>query len=331
MSRSLIVLPDDSAQPFIDAINSAKSSLRVKMFVFSDPTLLNAVITAHKRGVNVRVMLNPERRDGEKENAEVRKKLKEAGVNVIDSNPSFDVTHEKSMVIDDATAYIESLNWEPRNLTETRDYAVVTSHKHEVAEVMQGFDADWERTEFTSGEHSHLIWCIGNGRQRMCEFIDRAKHTLWLQNERYQDPVIIEHLVRAHARGVKIRVMARPPHKLKKEKLVEGVSGLRILEDLGVPIHKLKHIKLHAKLMFADDARAIIGSINIAPGSFDSRRELAIEVDDDHIIKRIRKTLEHDWENSRPLDLSDKGLLEELKNYDPDVVEDLGISRRQPK
>ncbi|HMG03791.1 MAG TPA: phospholipase D-like domain-containing protein [Edaphobacter sp.] len=331
MSRSLIVLPDDSAQPFIDAINSAKSSLRVKMFVFSDPTLLNAVITAHKRGVNVRVMLNPERRDGEKENAEVREKLKEAGVNVIDSNPSFDVTHEKSMVIDDATAYIESLNWEPRNLTETRDYAVVTSHKHEVAEVMQGFDADWERTEFTSGEHSHLIWCIGNGRQRMCEFIDRAKHTLWLQNERYQDPVIIEHLVRAHARGVKIRVMARPPHKLKKEKLVEGVSGLRILEDLGVPIHKLKHIKLHAKLMFADDARAIIGSINIAPGSFDSRRELAIEVDDDHIIKRIRKTLEHDWENSRPLDLSDKGLLEELKNYDPDVVEDLGISRRQPK
>jgi phosphatidylserine/phosphatidylglycerophosphate/cardiolipin synthase-like enzyme len=331
MSRSLIVLPDDSAQPFIDAINSAKSSLRVKMFVFSDPTLLNAVITAHKRGVNVRVMLNPERRDGEKENAEVREKLREAGVNVIDSNPSFDVTHEKSMVIDDTTAYIESLNWEPRNLTETRDYAVVTSHKHEVAEVMQGFDADWERTEFTSGEHSHLIWCIGNGRQRMCEFIDRAKHTLWLQNERYQDPVIIEHLVRAHARGVKIRVMARPPHKLKKEKLVEGVSGLRILEDLGVPIHKLQHIKLHAKLMFADDARAIIGSINIAPGSFDSRRELAIEVDDDHIIKRIRKTLERDWENSKPLDLSDKGLLEELKNYDPDVVEDLGINQRQRK
>jgi phosphatidylserine/phosphatidylglycerophosphate/cardiolipin synthase-like enzyme len=292
---------------------------------------MDAVIAAHKRGVHVRVMLNPERRDGKKENDEIRSKLKAAGIEVIDSNPHFDVTHEKSMVIDDATAFIESLNWEPRNLTETRDYAIVTSHRHEVDEVIQGFDSDWNRQDFQSGEHSHLIWCIGNGRQRMCDFIDRAKHSLWLQNERYQDPVVIEHLVRAHARGVKIHVMARPPHKLKKEKLVEGVSGLRTLDDLGVPIHKLKHIKLHGKLMLADDARAIVGSINIAPGSFDSRRELAIEVDDAHIIKRMRETIHHDWENSTPLDLSDEGLLKELKDYDPDVVEDLGIGHGKRK
>src|SRR3954462_3014508 len=124
MSRTLIVLPDDTAAPLINAINAAKKSLRIKMFVFSDPSLLEAVVAAHKRGVDVRVMLNPERRDGEKENADIRAKLKAAGVAVIDSNPSFDVTHEKSMVIDDATAFIESLNWEPRNLTETRDYAI---------------------------------------------------------------------------------------------------------------------------------------------------------------------------------------------------------------
>jgi len=331
MSRSLLVLPDDSAKPLLDAIDGARSSLRIKMFVFSDPSLLNAVIAAHKRGVDVRVMLNPERRDGQKENADSRTQLKAAGVKVIDSNPCFEVTHEKSMVVDDAVAFVASLNWEPRNLTETRDYAVITSHKHEVDEVMAGFDADWNRIDFKSGDHSHLIWCIGNGRQRMCEFIDRAKHSLWLQNERYQDPVVIEHLVRAHARGVKIHIMARPPHKLKKEKLIEGVSGLRILDDLGVPIHKLKHIKLHAKLMFADDARAIIGSINLAPGSFDSRRELAIEVDDEHIIKRIRKTLDDDWANSKPLDLSDEGLLAELKEHDPSVAEDLGIGDSKQK
>jgi Phosphatidylserine/phosphatidylglycerophosphate/cardiolipin synthases and related enzymes len=331
MSRSLIVLPDDSAQPLLDAINGAKSSLRIKMFVFSDPGLLDAVIAAHKRGVSVRIMLNPERRDGEKENTEIRSKLISAGIEVLDTNPCFDVTHEKSMVVDDATAYIESLNWETRNLTETRDYAVVTTHKHEVDEVLLGFDADWTRAEFVAGEHSHLIWCIGNGRQRMCEFIDKAKHSLWLQNERYQDPVVIEHIVRAHARGVKIYVMARPPHKLKKQKLVEGVSGLRILSDLGVPVHKLRHLKLHAKLMLADDARAIIGSINLAPGSFDSRRELAIEVDDEHIIKRIHKTVHQDWGNSHSLDLSDEGLLKELKDYDPDVAEDLGIDDEAKK
>jgi cardiolipin synthase len=325
MSRSVIVLPDDSSQPILDAILGAAQSIRVKMFVFSDPALIESLVAAHKRGVKVRVMLNPERRSGEKENAESRRILTEAGVEVIDSNPCFDLTHEKSMVIDDRWAFVESLNWQTENLTTTRDYAIVTSHRHEVAEVIECFEADWHRTPFTPGDHSHLIWCIGNGRQRLGQLIDNAKHTLFLQNERYQDPTIIEHLVRAHTRGVQIHIMARPPHKLKKDKLIEGVSGLRILQDLGVKIHKLKHIKLHAKLLFADNSRAIIGSINLAPGSFDSRRELAIEVDDEHIIKRLHQTLQHDWENSRPLDLSDAGLLAELQEYDPNVAEDLAL------
>ena len=60
--------------------------------------------------------------------------------------------------------------------------------------------------------------------------------------------------MRAKRRGVKVHVMARPPHSLKKEKLIEGVGGLRIMDDVGIKIHKLKHLKLHAKLLLADGA-----------------------------------------------------------------------------
>ena len=325
MSRYLIVLPDDSSQPILDAVNHAEKSLRIKMFLFSDPQLLHAVISAHRRGVKVRIMLNPARRSGEKENADARKLLGDAAIDVIDSNPTFDVTHEKSMVVDDSTAFVQSLNWETKNLTETRDYAVVTSHKHEVGEVIECFDADWERQKFSPGDHSHLIWCIGNGRQRIGQFIDEAKHTLWAQNERYQDPVIIERLVRAKERGVKVHVLARPPHKLKKEKLVEAVGGMRIMDDVGIKVHKLKGLKLHAKVLFADDMRAIIGSINLAPGSFDSRRELAIEVRDQEVMERLHTVVHRDWENSHPLDLTDEGLMAELEESDSNVAEDLAL------
>jgi cardiolipin synthase A/B len=312
MSRSLVVLPDDSAQPILDAINEATKSLRIKMFVFSDPALLKAVINAQRRGVKVRVMLNPARRNGEHENDETRKALTEADVEVIDSNPVFDLTHEKSMVVDDRIAFVKSLNWETKNLTETRDYAVITDNNSEVNEIIDCFEADWSRKSFDPGEHAHLIWCEGNGRNKIAEFIDQAKHTLFLQNERYQDAIIIEHLVRAKVRGVKVHVMARPPHTLKKEKLVEGVGGLRIMDDVGIKVHKLKHLKLHAKMLFADGVRAIVGSINLAPGSFDSRRELAIEVHDDEVVERLDKIARHDWENSHPLDLTDAGLLADL-------------------
>jgi len=331
MSRSLVVLPDDSARPMLDAINHASRTLRIKMFVFSDPAILQAVIAAHKRGVDVRVMLNPVRRSGESENEESRKLLTSAGVNVLDSSPAFDLTHEKSMVVDDETAFVMSFNWEPRNLTETRDYAVVTSAHHEVAEVMECFDADWTRKPFTPGDHSHLIWCVGNGRQRIGQFIDEAKHTLWLQNERYQDPVIIERLVRACERGVKVHVMARPAHKLKKEKLLEGVGGLRILDDVGVKVHKLKGLKLHAKLLLADNVRGIVGSINLAPGSFDSRRECAIEVRDEDVVGRLHEVTHADWKNSHPLDLTDEGLLAELGDYDDNAAEDLALKNHNGK
>jgi phosphatidylserine/phosphatidylglycerophosphate/cardiolipin synthase-like enzyme len=65
MSHSLIVLPDDTAKPILDAVASAGKSLNIRMFLFTDPTLLDAVIAANRRGVLVRVMLNPARRSGE--------------------------------------------------------------------------------------------------------------------------------------------------------------------------------------------------------------------------------------------------------------------------
>jgi phosphatidylserine/phosphatidylglycerophosphate/cardiolipin synthase-like enzyme len=314
MSRSLLVLPDDSAQPILDAINGAAKSLRIKMFVFSDPSLLNAVIAAQRRGVKVQVMLNPARRSGELENEESRKALRGAGVEVIDSNPAFDLTHEKSMVVDDRIAFVKSLNWETRNLTGTRDYAVLTDNEHEVAEIKECFIADWNREQFNPGESAHLIWCKGNARDRIAQLIDRTKHTLFVQNERYQDSIIIEHLVRAKMHGVKVQVMARPPHTLKEEKLVEGVGGLRIMDDVGIEIHKLKHLRLHAKMLLSDGERAIVGSINLTPGSFDSRRELAIEVADENVIERLDKVVRHDWKHSHALDLSDKGLRADLVN-----------------
>jgi len=312
-SHSTIILPDDSARPILDAIDAATKSLRVKMFVFSDPALLKAVIAAQHRGVKVRVMLNPARRDGEDDNKESRETLMHAGIEVNDSNPDFGLTHEKSMVVDDTTAFVKSLNWATENLTETRDYAITTSHDHEVREIIDCFEADWHRKPFDPGKHAYLVWCPINGRERIARFIDEAKHTLFVQNERYQDTVIIERLVRAKERGVKVHVMARPPHTLKKDKLIEGVGGMRIMDDVGIKIHKLKHLKLHGKMLLADGLRAIVGSINLAPGSFDDRRELAIETRDDNLVERLHKIAHHDWEHSHPLDLSDEGLLSDLE------------------
>jgi len=314
MMRSLVVLPDDSARPILDAIHTAKHSLRVKMFVLSDPTLLKALVAAHHRGVTVRVILNGARRSGEKDNDQTHQVLARAGVGVRDGSPAVELTHEKSMVVDDVSAFVMSLNWATKNLTETRDYAIMTTNARDVHEVAEGFDADWQRRTFQPPHDTRLVWCPGPGRDRICDFIDRARHRLFVQNERFQDTVVLERLVRAAGRGVKIHVMARAPHTLKREKLIEGVGGLRILDDMGIKVHKLKHLKLHGKMLLADGVAAIVGSINLASGSLDGRRELAIEVHDEQVVDRLQKVAHRDWDHSRPLDLSDEGLLADLED-----------------
>nr|UXE45371.1 hypothetical protein Hi04_10k_c4711_00017 [uncultured bacterium] len=45
-------------------------------------------------------MLNPARRSGERENDATRRTLERAGVEVKDASPAFDLTREKSMVVD---------------------------------------------------------------------------------------------------------------------------------------------------------------------------------------------------------------------------------------
>ena len=329
MARTLIVLPDDTAQSVKDAIDSASRSLRIKMFVLSEPTLLDAVIAAKHRGVQTRVLLNPYRRSGEHENEASRGRLQRAGVEVKDANPAFEVTHEKSMVVDETAAFVGSFNWTAKNLGETRDYGVITTHHHDVEEIGACFDADWRRRRFTPPTGSHLVWSPNDGRTRICGFIEAAREHLFVQNERFQDMVVLDCLIRAARRGVNVHVMAKAPHTLKHDKLVEGVGGLRILRDSGIKVHILKELKLHGKMLLADGVAAIVGSMNLAPGSFDSRRELGIEIHEAHAVERLQHIAHRDWKHSRPMDLSDEGLRDDLESRVEGAGALLGLNTRR--
>jgi hypothetical protein len=58
----------------------------------------------------------------------------------------------------------------------------------------------------------------------------------------------------------------------------------------------------------------------------DHRRELAIEVHDDEVIARLTSVVHRDWEGSRPLDLSDAGLLADLADCEDELQRKLGIT-----
>jgi phosphatidylserine/phosphatidylglycerophosphate/cardiolipin synthase-like enzyme len=301
----LIIQPDEGVAPVIQLIAGAKRSLRLKQFNLTDSAVMSALISAHERGIDVRIMVNPHRSSGDRANDESFKALRHAGLKVEWTNPAFAVTHEKSMVVDDATALISTFNFATKYFTETRDYGVVTEHPEQVREVVAGFEADWHRKAFAPDPDSGLLWSSHNSRQIMAWFIDTATKELIIQHPKFVDATIVERIAAARKRGVKVRLLCGGKHGISDWDVLDTFASLRLLDRFGVKVRRQKHLKLHAKLLIVDGERAQLGSMNIDRSAFDVRRELGIVVGDPHIIKGLGKIFEHDWRESKPYEAPD--------------------------
>lgn len=301
----LIVQPDDGTKPVVELIGSAKETLLIKQFTLTDPDIMKACTDAHARGVKVRIMLNPHRSSGDRANDESFEALSKAGLKVEWSNPAFAVTHEKSVVVDGKVALIATFNMATKYFTETRDYGIVTTNAAQVTQVIDCFEADWNRQPFQPDPKTHLMWSSNNSRNLMAAFIDSAAQSLDIQHPKFVDATIVERIAAARERGVTVRLLCGGKHGISDYDVLDTFSSLRVLNRFGVKVRRQKHLKLHAKLLIVDAARAQVGSMNIDRSAFDLRRELGIVLHTEHVMKGLRKVFEHDWGQAKPYDAPD--------------------------
>jgi cardiolipin synthase A/B len=304
-AHRLIVQPDEGTQPVVDLIDSATKSLRVKQFTLTDSAIMSALIHAHQRKVDVRIMLNPHRSSGDRANDESFKALHHAGIKIQWSNPAFAVTHEKSIVLDDNLALIATFNLATKYFTETRDYGIVTDDPAQVKQVTECFEADWHRKAFDPDPESGLLWSSNNSRSIMAWFIDTAEKELIIQHPKFVDATIVERIAAARKRGVKVRLLCGGKHGISEWDVLDTFASLRLLDRFGVKVRRQKHLKLHAKLLIVDGERAQVGSMNIDRSAFDLRRELGVVTDAAHVIKGLHKIFEEDWDQAKAYEAPD--------------------------
>jgi cardiolipin synthase len=325
LTPRLIVEPDDGLAPVREFIQNAQSSLLIKQFNFTEDSLLQAVIDRVDAGVNVRVMLNPQRSSGDRVNDETYERFTAAGINVKWSSPRFAVTHEKSIVVDEQSAMVATYNLSLKYFSRTRDYGVITHDPQHVAQIIEVFDIDWEQRDATPALYEGLLWSNSNSRLHMANFIDTAQHRLDIQHPKYVDAVILDRIAAAAGRGVKVHVLCGGRHGISEWDVLDTFASLRTLRRFdGIKVHKQKNLRVHAKLLIVDSERALLGSMNIDRSAFDLRRELGITVTDQGVLARLRETFDADWDLSHhydppdPLDPSQH--LETDFPHDPELV-----------
>ncbi len=309
----LMIQPDDGVEAVLALLATARLAVRLKQFTLTQHDILDALVHAHKKGIEVRVMLNQHRASGRRINDDSHQFLKDAGVKVVWANPAFTITHEKSVLIDDHTALIATFNMAKKYFGHTRDYGVVTRDPAQLAEIRRCFDADWKRQTFRPSGGSGLAWSADNSRPTMASIIDGARHRLDVQHPKFVDATILDRITAAQHRGVQVRLLSGGKHGISGADVPDTFSSLRILRRDGVAVKRQKHLKLHAKTMIADDRRALVGSMNIDHRSFDARRELGIVLEDEDVVARLAAVFEHDWTQAEfyeppdPLDVASHG------------------------
>ncbi len=287
----LFTEPGAKRQPILDVLNSAQKSIDMVMYLLTDDQITEALIAAQKRGVKVRAMIEPHPFGGGGGSKEDADKLRAAGIQVKESNPTFRFTHQKSFIVDRNKALILSMNMTNASFTRNREYGVLDTDQARVAEIQAVFEADWNRTKPTLSQPD-LVWSPVSSRQKITDLLKSAQRTVMLQTEVMQDPAIIRLLLDLQKRGVQVRVIMSPPD--------EGSStdkGLAQLRQGGVAVHLVKSPYIHGKMIVVDGARGWIGSENISDTSLDNNRELGILLYDPSMMRNLQTAFEADWQN----------------------------------
>ena len=284
------------------AIQSAKKSIWLEMYLLTDRNVLRALEAAAKRGIDVRVLLEPHPFGGGSSPARTMDQLNAARIKAQPSNPSFPLTHEKGMIIDASTAYIMTSNFtrsalggsSGSNGFSNREYDIIDSNLDDVAAVTAIFQADWNHTSAQFHDPS-LVVSPGNSRHAFLTLINSSHSSLLLEAEEMNDPAIEQALTNAAQHGIHVQVILPAPQSSATDSNSQGIATLR---QGGVQVREDARLYMHAKIIVVDGQRAFVGSENISAQSLDQNRELGIIVADSTVLQTLQQTFQRDWADS---------------------------------
>jgi cardiolipin synthase A/B len=288
VALSLLLEPQAGMTPLYNFMSSARKSLDMTMYELSDPTAEQILISDHKRGVRVRVLLDHDY-SGASVNQAAFTTLTSAGVPVAWANDS-EIFHQKTITVDGDASAVMTGNLTPQYYATTRDLVVIDSQPADVAAIESVFATDWSGAAPSPGPSGvDLVWSPGSEPQ-LAGVISSATRSVVVENEE-MDSIPIEEALESDAeRGVDVTVvMTADP---------EWDTAFSQLESDGVHVvlypDTASALYIHAKVIDVDGAKTFIGSENFSTASLDYNRELGLITSAPDVLSPLNSTLSSD-------------------------------------
>ncbi|MFW9853107.1 MAG: phospholipase D-like domain-containing protein [Candidatus Thorarchaeota archaeon] len=323
--------PDTAYKVVMDSIKSAKTTFYLEVYTLSSEPLVNELIRAYDRGVDVVVQLSEDRVNSYEDDytEEAAYRLDDAGISVywIDK-VAFTYTHSKFWIVDSQVAYVYSGNWAPSSIPQApeartnREMGLAFNDSSIAAYFENVFldDGLYRSTPYTpgpgggslqanetSGTYTHPfstanfveyaevtpIFSPNNSYELLSSLIQNATTTIDLELQYIKfDCDLLDDVLDAALRGVSIRVLIPEPAVAN-----ENVTETLINNGIQVKFFKgLGHC--HNKYVSVDNEVVQVSSINWSNNSVVNNREAGAIVKNSNVAAFFKTVFDFDWANS---------------------------------
>ena len=323
--------PDTAYKVVMDSIKSAKSSFYLEVYTLSSEPLVNELIRAYDRGVDVVVQLSEDRVNSYEDEytEEAAYRLDDAGISVywIDK-VAFTYTHSKFWIVDSQVAYVYSGNWAPSSIPQAPEARVnremgLAFNDTNIASYFENVFLDdglYRSTPYTpgagggslqanetSGTYPHPfstanfieyaevipIFSPNNSYELLSSLIQNATTSIDLELQYIKfDCDLLDDILDAALRGVSIRVLIPEP----------GVANENVTETLINHAIQVKFFKglghCHNKYVSVDNEVVQVSSINWSNNSVVNNREAGAIVNNSNVAAFFKTVFDYDWANS---------------------------------
>lgn len=263
----LVLAPAARREAILRLMRSAQRTLILSMFRCDDLSIVDELAAAVKRGVQVRILITQRARGWKEKLKDLTALLRSLGADVRPYDNPLMKYHAKYIVADDGPALVTSMNFTRKCFDETCDFLVFSDDPEVISGLKVLFERDCASAHTGTPQVPPLVpmtdrLIVGpeRSRQSLTGLIAKAESSICIMDHRVTDPEILAILADKKRQGVQLQVIG---------------------------MNRTDGLICHGRMILLDGKTAIIGSIHLSSPSLDSRREVAIVVEEPNLVAEL--------------------------------------------
>lgn len=288
------VQPSDFGAQIEASIRAAKTSVHMTMYLLTDTSIIDALGDLKDAGKDVKVVLNKTFPPNGGDNSSAFAKLQQRGVNVVYAPAAYTFTHEKAVIIDNASVLIMTMNLTQTSAKDNREFIATDNDKADVADCETLFAADFTNAAVNvagklvvSPQHASPV----DARARLKALIDSAKTALDVEVQSLSDDTLTDAIIAAHKAKVAVRVVI----SAGTDDTPAEAESIMKLKAAGVPLRGVTTPYIHAKAVVVDGKMVFVGSQNFTPTALFQNREVGVVTDAAAEAVKVRDVIAKDF------------------------------------